>query len=78
MVGYDSIKSTTIIWQGLSVPMATDVASSMVQVNGSMIITTFGWEDDDNISTSHVVLLFGDQHLAVLTSRLEMRRLERQ
>ena len=28
-----------------------------------MIITTFGWEDDDNIDTSHVVLLFGDLHL---------------
>ena len=32
--------------------------------NDSMIITTFGWEDDDNIDTSHVVLLFVDQHLA--------------
>ena len=30
--------------------------------NGSRINTTFGWEDDDNIGTSHDVLLFGDQH----------------
>ena len=30
--------------------------------NGSRINTTFGWEDDDNIGTSHNVLLFGDQH----------------
>jgi hypothetical protein len=30
--------------------------------NGSMINTTFGWEDDDNIGTYHDVLLFGDQH----------------
>ena len=37
-----------------------------------MIITTYGWEDDDNIGTSHIVLLIGDQHLAVLTSRLGM------
>ena len=33
--------------------------------NGSRIITTFGWEDDDNIDTSHAVLLFGDQHLTM-------------
>ena len=30
---------------------------------GSRIITTFGWEDDDIIDTSHVILLFGDQQL---------------
>ena len=30
--------------------------------NGSRINTTFGWEDDDNIGTSHDVLLFGDQN----------------
>jgi hypothetical protein len=30
--------------------------------NGSRINTTFRWEDDDKIGTSHNVLLFGDQH----------------
>jgi len=60
MIGYYPIRSTTIIWQGLSGQQMLHRA----WYNGSMIITTFGWEDDDNIDTSHVILLFGDQHLA--------------
>jgi hypothetical protein len=38
--------------------------------NGSRINTTFGWEDDDNIGTSHYVLLFGDQHETFGTSKM--------
>ena len=64
MVGYYPIQSNTINNNNLVRPECTDGNRCCIVhgTMGSMINTTFGWEDDDNISTYHDVILFGDQH----------------
>ena len=60
----DWILSNTINNNNLVRPECTDDNRCCINQGamGSMINTTFGWGDDDNIGTSHDVLLFGDQH----------------
>jgi len=60
----DWILSNTISNNNLARPGCTDDNRCCINQGamGSRINTTFGWGDDDNIGTSHDVLLFGDQH----------------
>ena len=55
MIGYYPIQSKTIIWRGLSVPMATDVALSMVQ-----------WLNDEYNIQMGLINCFGDMLAMIL------------